>query len=211
MRILTVGAVALVWAGSAVANPVCGPGQAKYGAVPGAKCAPVDGAIAKRSPDGMCAGGKYGDSRSNGRSHEGVDLLAAIGDSVYAAEAGTVVMVGYFPRTSGYQVNIRHGSGQVSRYFHLKDETTTPAAGTVVAAGARVGISDVTGNAKNTSCPHLHFEVRTAAYDPGEENANWTFGKTKDPYVWLTNQGNSGSTTPATTTSDATMSLRAPQ
>lgn len=211
MRIIASGLLALISVGSASAVPMCGPAQAKYGAVPGAKCAPVDGAVAKRSVDGKCAGGKYGDPRSGGRTHEGLDLLADIGDPVYAAAAGQVVMVGYFPRTSGYQVNVVHGNGAVTRYFHLKDEDSAPSAGSRVAAGDRIGFADVTGNAKNTTCPHLHLELRTAAYAPGSGNSSWTFGGTKDPLMWLIEPGLSGAAAQVGPAGDATMSLRAPQ
>jgi murein DD-endopeptidase MepM/ murein hydrolase activator NlpD len=85
--------------------------------------------------------------------HRGVDLRAAYGETIGAAEAGTVVFAG---EQGGYgqTVVVEHAGGVRTRYAHLSSVTT--AAGAEVKAGEAIGRAGRSGRATGT---HLHFEV----------------------------------------------------
>lgn len=88
-----------------------------------------------------------------GRPHLGVDIAASHGSPVVAAEAGTVLSVGY-QGGYGLRVDISHGGGVVTRYAHLSSAAVK--AGQIVERGQFIGRAGSTGNATG---PHLHFEV----------------------------------------------------
>ena len=94
--------------------------------------------------------------------HTGTDFQAAVGTPIAAPNAGRVVLSEalYF---SGETVVIDHGLGVFSFLAHLSRRDV--AAGDVVAAGAVVGLSGVTGRITG---PHLHWSVRIgpARVDP---------------------------------------------
>ncbi|HSM44535.1 MAG TPA: M23 family metallopeptidase [Acidimicrobiia bacterium] len=115
----------------------------------------------------------YGQSRSGGRSHKGIDLLAPRMTEVYAAAAGVVVYVGT-NNLSGRNLRISHGGGWESHYVHLNNDnlgtddgqapwTLTVAPGIEqgerVEAGQLIAWVGDSGNAESTT-PHTHFELR---------------------------------------------------
>jgi murein DD-endopeptidase MepM/ murein hydrolase activator NlpD len=88
--------------------------------------------------------------------HSGIDLLAAPGTPVLAAEAGTVAFVGQ-EGTYGYLVIVEHRGGLQTRYAHLsKIEVKI---GQPVKTGDVLGAVGTTGK-PDIAAPHLHFEVR---------------------------------------------------
>jgi peptidoglycan LD-endopeptidase LytH len=95
----------------------------------------------------------YGDPRSGGRSHSGIDIFAGTGAPVAAVKSGSLVL------ESG-------GSGGNAAYLNASDGNTYYFAHfSAYAGGARqvsqgevIGYVGMTGNA---SAPHLHFEIRT--------------------------------------------------
>jgi len=97
--------------------------------------------------------------------HEGIDLRAKKGTTVYAAHAGQVLYAG--DRISGYgrMVVIRHSSGVATVYAHASRLLVHK--GQWVSQGTRIAISGSTGHSTG---PHLHFEVRAgvAAINPLE-------------------------------------------
>lgn len=114
---------------------------------------------------------------SDGKLHRAIDLRAAVGTPVYAAEDGTVDWVQAWNghSTSGDQsygnlVRIRHadynGGKLQTLYAHLQRVTVKN--GQAVREGEVIGYS---GNTGNSTGPHLHFEVRLAGtrYNP----LNW--------------------------------------
>ena len=114
---------------------------------------------------------------SDGKLHRAIDLRAAVGTPVYAAEDGTVDWVQAWDghSTSGDQsygnlVRIRHadynGGKLQTLYAHLQRVTVKN--GQAVREGEVIGYS---GNTGNSTGPHLHFEVRLAGtrYNP----LNW--------------------------------------
>lgn len=103
---------------------------------------------------------------SGGSLHRAIDLRAAVGTPVYAAEDGTVDWVQTWDglSTSGDQsygnlVRIRHagynGGKLQTLYAHLKESKVKY--GQAVKEGKLIGYS---GNTGYSTGPHLHFEVR---------------------------------------------------
>lgn len=86
--------------------------------------------------------------------HDGVDLAAPTGRSVFAYTSGTVTFAG---RTGalGLAVYINHGNGIETRYGHLSKINVKQ--GQKVSTGAIIG---AVGNTGLSTGPHLHFEVR---------------------------------------------------
>jgi murein DD-endopeptidase MepM/ murein hydrolase activator NlpD len=88
-----------------------------------------------------------------GRMHEGIDLDAGYGSDVVAVAGGTVVSTGW-DGGYGYQVQISHGGGLVTRYAHLSRILVSD--GESVDRGEVIGLVGSTGNSTG---PHLHFET----------------------------------------------------
>lgn len=101
--------------------------------------------------------------------HDGFDLLAQQGDSVYAASEGVVRNVTRSAKGKGNVVEIEHSGGYVTRYAHL--EAIKVSKGQRVAKGKLVGVVGMSGN---SFAPHLHYEV----YRNGERQdpVNYMFG-----------------------------------
>ncbi len=85
------------------------------------------------------------------KGHDGVDFGAACGAPVKAVKSGTVVGASY-KGASGNRVDIDHGNGVVTGYFHLQGFNTS--VGATVAQGDTIGYVGSTG--RSTGC-HLHF------------------------------------------------------
>jgi murein DD-endopeptidase MepM/ murein hydrolase activator NlpD len=85
--------------------------------------------------------------------HRGVDLRAAYGEPIGAADAGRVVFAG---EQGGYgqTVVVEHAGGVRTRYAHLSSLMTE--VGSDVKAGEAIGRAGRSGRATGT---HLHFEV----------------------------------------------------
>ncbi len=94
----------------------------------------------------------FGDYRNP--RHIGLDYRCRLGDSIYAADGGTVVFTGW---GGGYGnlVRIDHGNGFVTYYAHLN--AFAVANGQGVAQGQLVGTCGTTGASTG---PHLHYEIR---------------------------------------------------
>ena len=108
------------------------------------------------------------------RPHRGIDIAGEVGDPIQAAGDGkTFVCPESTCTQSGNQVSITHSDGTVSRYFHL-DEVFVDS-NVDVFAGQVIGTMGTTGNAINTTQPHLHFEVRVDGLT----------GSPIDPNIWL--------------------------
>jgi murein DD-endopeptidase MepM/ murein hydrolase activator NlpD len=86
--------------------------------------------------------------------HLGIDIPAAYGSNVYAANGGKVIKATYHYSYGNY-ILIDHGGGQATLYAHnsklLVSEGDTVSKGDVIALAGSTGAS--TGN-------HIHFEVR---------------------------------------------------
>ena len=84
--------------------------------------------------------------------HRGIDIAAAPGDAVYAAESGIVHFVGTV--VDRPLVSIDHGGGYLSS---IEPVTSTLSKGDLVAKGQQIGVV-ATGGHCSTDC--AHFGVR---------------------------------------------------
>ena len=101
----------------------------------------------------------YGWRPAFGRSHKGVDLRAAIGDTVYSAFSGRVRLTKYERGGYGFYVIVRHENGLETVYGHLSRFLVQP--NQYVKAGQPIALSGSTGRSTG---PHLHFETRFMGY-----------------------------------------------
>lgn len=102
------------------------------------------------------------------RTHEGVDLSAALGDPVKAAADGSVYTV-YDDESLGTTVVLRHDGGYTTHYSNL-DEDVAVKVGDTVRAGDALGKVGQTANIETAAEPHLHFAVyrSNVPVDPAE-------------------------------------------
>lgn len=104
----------------------------------------------------------YGDTfqapRGGGRTHEGLDIIAAKGNLLYAVVSGTISKVYTdFPGSlSGNGLRVAQDNGTYFTYLHLDALAEGIGVGTKVTAGQVVGY---VGNTGNSATPHLHFEI----------------------------------------------------
>jgi murein DD-endopeptidase MepM/ murein hydrolase activator NlpD len=104
----------------------------------------------------------WGEPRSGGRRHEGIDIFAPRDTPVVAAAAGEVVRVGQ-DRLGGNVVWVAGEGMRLYYYAHLSRFRGGLGAGEIVAAGDPLGFVGTTGNAVGTP-PHLHFGVYPATH-----------------------------------------------
>lgn len=104
----------------------------------------------------------YGDTwhapRGGGRLHLGVDLIAPVGNAIYAVADGTITQV-YRDRPgslTGNGLRLTLPDRTYFFYAHLDAIAEGIEVGTPVSAGQIIGTNGATGNA---GIPHLHFEV----------------------------------------------------
>jgi len=101
----------------------------------------------------------YGDRPQFGRTHKGIDLRAAIGDTVYSAFSGRVRLTRFERGGYGFYVIVRHENGLETVYGHLSRFLVKP--DQYVKAGQPIALS---GNTGRSTGPHLHFETRFMGY-----------------------------------------------
>lgn len=102
--------------------------------------------------------GHFNAPRASGRGHQGIDIVAAVGEPVLATRSGVIIDPNW-EGSYGRVLDIKHASGVSSRYAHLSSFTYSH--GTYVKQGDRVGAAGRTGNASGYGVtPHLHFEIR---------------------------------------------------
>jgi murein DD-endopeptidase MepM/ murein hydrolase activator NlpD len=99
----------------------------------------------------------WGDPRSGGRTHKGVDMMADRGTPLVAIESGTVGRLGD-GGLGGITVWLVGDSGTEYYYAHMDGWTPGLAQGQRIDIGGSLGTVGSTGNAPD-EWPHLHFEV----------------------------------------------------
>jgi len=106
-------------------------------------------------------------------SYHAFDFGTKIGDTIYAAREGKVVMIKEdskkygktrkFAKFANYII-IQHDDGTTASYYHLRHKGVLVEKGAIVKRGEKIGISGMTGF---TTTPHLHFVVHKATEKHG--------------------------------------------
>lgn len=119
----------------------------------------------------------FNDGRSGGRSHEGIDIMAAKMTPVVAVMDGRIRWLTETEASYGWMVVMEDSEGYEYSYIHLNNDTpgtddgvggrTNAIAlgiedGAYVTKGQLIGWVGDSGNAENTA-PHLHFEIEEPA------------------------------------------------
>ncbi|MGF1618216.1 MAG: peptidoglycan DD-metalloendopeptidase family protein [Acidimicrobiia bacterium] len=105
----------------------------------------------------------WGHPRSGGRSHQGVDMMAAAGTPLAAIFSGTVSLK--VNSLGGNTIWLTSGAGDQYYYAHLQSYASGVSSGQSVSEGQIIGTVGSSGNA-SLAYPHLHFE-----YHPGGGSA----------------------------------------
>ena len=100
----------------------------------------------------------YDETMGDWRVHEGLDIAAAVGTTVKAVNAGTVIAV-YQDDLMGTVVEMEHENGLGSLYANLAAQPTVKA-GDTLDTGAVLGAVGETAIAEVAKPAHLHFEMR---------------------------------------------------
>lgn len=119
----------------------------------------------------------WGHARSEGRAHQGVDIMAPEGRRVQAVADGRIVR--FFDSERGGVTIYQFDQSErfVYYYAHLSARAAGLAEGDHVRQGATIGYVGMTGNA---SVPHLHFEIQRL----GPER-RWWRATSINPYPYL--------------------------
>jgi len=99
----------------------------------------------------------YNETLEDWRTHDGVDIAAAVGDAVLSASSGTVFSVDDDP-LMGTTVVIDHADGCRTSYANLQANPAV-AEDDKVSAGQIIGAVGETAVAEAAQGPHLHFSV----------------------------------------------------
>jgi murein DD-endopeptidase MepM/ murein hydrolase activator NlpD len=99
----------------------------------------------------------WGAPRSDGRTHEGNDLVAPSGTPLVAIESGVVDQTTDVEQgLGGIAIWLRGDSG--TRYYYAHNSANVAHVGDRVVVGHVIAYVGNTGNAR-ASVPHLHFEI----------------------------------------------------
>ena len=121
----------------------------------------------------------YSDTRSGGRTHEALDIMASRGTPVLAADAGTIAKL-FTSKAGGLTIYQFDPTGTFSYYYaHLDRYADGLAEGQTITRGQVIGYVGSTGNA-SPDAPHLHFAI----FALGPEK-KWWQGTAINPYPLL--------------------------
>lgn len=112
---------------------------------------PVQGVQTKNLTD------TWGASRSSGRLHEGIDILAPKGTKVFSTTNGLVADLRN-NNLGGKVIWILGPNGSWHYYAHLDGHKRGLNVGDYIKKGDLIGYVGNTGNAKHTA-PHLHYGI----------------------------------------------------
>lgn len=93
--------------------------------------------------------------RAGGQQNDGIDIAAASGTPVKAADGGTVVYAGSEVRGLGNLLLVSHAGGYITAYAHL--DKMSVAKGATVKKGQTIGTVGASGGVSEAQ---LHFEIR---------------------------------------------------
>ena len=118
----------------------------------------------------------FGDSRSRGRKHKALDIMAPRGTPVLAADDGMVAKISS-NKGGGLSIYQVDPSGSIVYYYaHLDRYADNLRDGQPLHRGDLIGYVGSTGNAPETA-PHLHFAVLAL-----ERKGRWWGGEALNPY-----------------------------
>jgi len=119
----------------------------------------------------------WGASRSEGRTHEGIDIMAPFGTPVRAVADGRIVK--FFDSERGGVTIYQFDTSErfVYYYAHLSGRAPTLAEGDVVRQGDVIAYVGMSGNAP---IPHLHFEIQRLTPE-----RHWWEAESMNPYPLL--------------------------
>lgn len=121
----------------------------------------------------------YTDARSEGRSHDAIDIMAAAGTPVLAVADGTVEKL-FDSERGGLTLYQFDPGGRLAYYYaHLQRYADGIAEGQAIRRGQVIGYVGTTGNA-SADAPHLHFAI----FVLGPER-RWWEGEAVNPYPIL--------------------------
>src|SRR5919198_4124033 len=100
----------------------------------------------------------FDERRDGARRHHAIDILAARGTPVLAADAGRVLRVSWNSAGGNTVYATDPDSRVVYYYAHLDHYRESLAAGMPLAKGDTIGFVGTTGNAPK-DIPHLHFQI----------------------------------------------------
>lgn len=122
--------------------------------------------------------GSFTDARG-GRVHEALDIAAARGTPVLAADDGTVLKL-FTSRAGGLTIYLADRSRKFIYYYaHLDAYAPALSEGQAVAKGQQIGTVGTSGNA-SPSTPHLHFAILR-----NDDMTRWWTGTPLDPFLIL--------------------------
>ena len=129
----------------------------------------------------------YTQSRSGGRVHNAIDIMAPHGTPVLASAAGMVEKLFFSKGGGGITVYVRSPDRKwIYYYAHLDEYAPGLTEGQNVKRGDVLGTVGSTGNA-NPAGPHLHFAVHQMA-----EGEDWHDGSPVNPYPLLVGKKTGG-------------------
>lgn len=105
----------------------------------------------------------WGAPRSGGRTHKGVDMIAARNAPLVAIESGVITRISN-SSLGGLSIYLTGVSGSRYYYAHLEDFADGIGSGTQVSVGDLVGYNGSSGNAPDY-LPHLHFQYAPPGSD----------------------------------------------
>ncbi|MCG2591515.1 M23 family metallopeptidase [Ramlibacter sp. XY19] len=118
----------------------------------------------------------FSDTRSRGRKHKALDIMAPRGTPVLAADDGKVAKISS-NKGGGLSVYQVDPSGAIVYYYaHLDRYADNLRDGQPLRRGDVIGYVGTTGNAPETA-PHLHFAVLVL-----EQKGRWWGGEALNPY-----------------------------
>ena len=110
----------------------------------------------------------WGASRSSGRTHEGIDILASRGTKVYSTTDGIIGSL-KSNNLGGTVIWILGPAHSWHYYAHLDDHKRGLKEGDIVRKGDHIGYVGNTGNARHTA-PHLHYGLYLSGRGRGAVN-----------------------------------------
>lgn len=102
----------------------------------------------------------WGDARSSGRTHEGIDIVAKRGTLVMSPTDAVVKRIDFGTSNGGTLVYTANPGGEVFYFAHLDTVAENLTVGQLLARGDAIGTVGNSGNASNGPT-HLHFGIYT--------------------------------------------------